>query len=951
MPVPRDCRSFRHDGSVWWGHPSRLSGLRWLRVENRGVLEKVAVMTWDVQFRGGIWLPQIGWWLDPHHPVERAFVSHAHFDHLGKHREIVCSTDTARLMRVRMPDESRKERALAFRETWALNEQTTATLYPAGHIFGSAMVLLEHREWGRLLYTGDFKLRPGLSAERCEPVEADVVIMETTYGREHYSMPPTSDVLAAVVGFCRETLADGEVPVLFGYSLGKSQEILCSLAEAALPIMLHPQTLKLTQVCEELGLATPPYRAFRAEEAAGHVVICPPQTAQGSFLKKIRRARTAAITGWALDPGARFRYQCDAVFALSDHADYPDLLRLVELTRAKRVWTVHGFAEDFAATLRARGVEGWALGRENQLELLMGQVETGTWRREERGEADDESGGEWEGLAKVGEAVGATSGKLKKVRQLAEYFAGLPAGGWGPAARFLTGMALVRTGGRTLGVGWAALKRVGLEVAGANAGDYRKAYLRYQDGGETLEAMLAGKTRGERWRLVEAAAWFERVAEARVGLAKLGLVEARVRTLSPRGVKYLIKVMTGDLRIGLKEGLVEEGLAAATGQALEEVRRAHLLAGDLGEVAEAARAGKLGEIGMRVFAPVQCMLASPEPTAEAVLARLCTRVWLEEKYDGIRCQLHKRGGRVELYSRDLKRVTEQFADLVAEAMRVLPEEVVLDGELLAWRGGRALPFAELQKRLGRRAEGDDLFLGEERPVGYSAFDLLWSDGRGWLEETLEVRRAGLEAVAQAGGWAAGWEGRKGRFHLAPITWAGTAEEVEAAFTAARERGNEGLMAKDPASAYTPGRRGSAWVKFKKVQATLDVVVVGVEMGHGKRKGVLSDYTFAVREESTGALRVLGKAYSGLTNAEIAALTEHFLATTREEKGRVRLVEPDTVLEVAFDAIQASARHDSGLALRFPRIVRVRTDKGVAEIDTVETCRRLAQQARVADMKA
>jgi DNA ligase-1 len=390
-----------------------------------------------------------------------------------------------------------------------------------------------------------------------------------------------------------------------------------------------------------------------------------------------------------------------------------------------------------------------------------------------------------------------------------------------------------------------------------------------------------------------------------------------------------VKIITSDLRIGLKEGLVEEAIAAAAAQPLELVREANMLSGDIAEVTRAARNNALDTIQLRVFNPLQFMLASPEPTAEAILERLAPPVWLEEKYDGIRCQLHKQGTRVELYSRDLKRITSQFPDL-ARAAEALPGDCIVDGELLAWREGRALPFAELQKRLGRK--GDDFFLGAEIPVSISAYDLLWLDGRTLLKETLATRRALLEKLLAS----------SNALVIAPVRTARTATEIEAAFLGARQRGNEGLMAKDPQSIYTPGRRGLAWLKLKKAYATLDVVVVGVEYGHGKRRDVLSDYTFAIRdEEHDNRLLTVGKAYSGLTDVEIAQLTQHFLTNTLEVRGRFRTVVPDVILEIAFDIIQPSNRHQSGYALRFPRIARIRTDKTIADIDTLETCRRLA----------
>jgi DNA ligase-1 len=468
--------------------------------------------------------------------------------------------------------------------------------------------------------------------------------------------------------------------------------------------------------------------------------------------------------------------------------------------------------------------------------------------------------------------------------------------------------------------------------------DYRATYHRYADAGDAAEALLAnrrppppaGLSAGP--ALKDIADFFAAVASARGPAAKLDLLEARVAAMSPLEAKYLVKIITADLRIGLKEGLVEEAIAAAANQSTDAVREANMLSGDIAEVTRSARQGTLPAIQLRVFHPLQFMLASPEPTAGAILERLAPPVWLEEKYDGIRCQLHKAGGRVELYSRDLKRITGQFPELV-RAAAALPADFIGDGELLAWRDGRALPFAELQKRLGRK--GDDFFLGAEIPVSISLYDLLWLNGRALLKEPLAVRRRRLEEVLAADAAPAR------PFNLAPVREARTETEIEAAFLAARQRGNEGLMAKDPASTYTPGRRGLAWVKLKKAFATLDVVVVGAEYGHGKRREVLSDYTFAIRDADSGRLLTVGKAYSGLTDVEIAALTQHFLATTIEVHGRYRVVAPDTILEVAFDSIQPSNRHQSGFALRFPRIARIRADKTVADIDTLDTCRRLA----------
>lgn len=923
-------------------------------------------MAWDVQYRDGVWLPQIGWWLDAHFPVDRSFVSHAHFDHVAAHQEVLCSAVTARLMRNRLPG-TRTEHILPFGHTEQLTADSTVTLHPAGHIFGSAQSLIAHAEHGTLLYTGDFKLRPGHSAERCATPRADVLIMETTFGRPHYVFPPAEQILADITAFCRNALDDDETPVLFGYSLGKSQELLSSLADAQLPAMLHPQTLALTHIYEELGLTFPPFRAFDPAELAGHVVICPPQARGSAFLKKIPRARTAVITGWAMDPGAIYRYQCDAAFPLSDHADFTDLLRFVEAVQPQRVLTLHGFAQEFARTLRDRGVEAWAINQPNQLDLGLAtptpkvatpQVETSL-----RGVLSQDTPASttcppaepncFAHFAATADRIKATAGKLDKIALLRDYFATLMPDDAAHAAVFFTARPFPQSDGRVLTLGWSVIKRTVFELSGTNEAEYRAAYQRFADTGDAAEAVLAGHTTPRGITLAQLADLFAQLAAARGPAAKLDLLRELLAGLSASEAKYVIKIITGDLRIGLKEGLVEEAIAAVAAEPVEAVREANMLAGDLAEVTRAALAHQLSTIQLRVFHPLQFMLASPEPTAEAIVARFAERaapasassapsipsspppiaIWLEEKYDGIRCQLHKQGGRAELYSRDLKRITAQFPELATAATR-LPHDFIADGELLAWRDGRALPFAELQKRLGRK--GDDFFLGAEIPVSISLYDLLWLDGHALLKESLTARRELLTTLFPSAASA------HPPFVLAPVQHARTAVEIEAAFLAARQRGNEGLIAKDPASPYTPGRRGLAWLKLKKAYATLDVVVVGAEYGHGKRRDVLSDYTFAIRdEEHDNRLLTIGKAYSGLTDVEIAALTEHFLAHTLEVHGRYRTVVPDTVLEIAFDIIQPSTRHQSGFALRFPRIARIRTDKTPAEIDTLETCRRLA----------
>jgi Cft2 family RNA processing exonuclease len=323
-------------------------------------------MAWTVEYRKGVWLPQVGWWLDAQSRAERSFVTHAHSDHIARHKEIICTPATARFLHARLPGR-RKITELPFGRAEPLEFGVSATLHPAGHILGSCHVHLESAEHGSLLYTGDFKLRPGLAAEVCATPRADVLIMETTFGLPRYVFPPDAEVIAQLGAFCQQAVAEGATPTLLCYSLGKSQEVLRAVGGTGLPVMLHADTLRLTRIYEQLGVVFPSYREFDAREMPGHIVICPPH-AQG-LINRIPAARTAAITGWALDSGAIYRFRSQAAFPLSDHAGYDDLLRFVDLVQPKRVFTLHGFAREFAATLRARGIDALALGHANQLDL------------------------------------------------------------------------------------------------------------------------------------------------------------------------------------------------------------------------------------------------------------------------------------------------------------------------------------------------------------------------------------------------------------------------------------------------------------------------------------------------------------------------------------------------------------------------------------------------------
>ena len=882
-----------------------------------------------VDYQRGVRLPAAELWLDPRDVREFAFVSHAHSDHTGYHRRVLCTPATARLMQLRLGEHVAVFESLAFGEFKEFDDWAV-TLFPAGHVLGSAQLLYQDGS-GTLLYTGDFKLRNGLSSEPAAIPQAETLVMETTYGLPRYQFPPTEETLGAIIKFCHETLEEDETPVLFGYALGKAQEILAALQTAHLPVMLHGAIARIARVYEDFGVVFPPYVHFEAKAARGHVIICPPAINGSRTLRLLHRPRTAALTGWAMDAGAVHRLQVDAAFPLSDHADYRDLLRYVEAVRPRRVLTLHGFAQEFARDLRSRGIEAWALTGANQLELSISMSMPDETNSDPNPDVAMEESG-FNRFCVACEAVRTFTGKLEKIRRLSDYLRSLDDRELPLAAVWLTGRPFAQSDSRPLNVGWAVIYRALLIASGISESDLRAIGRRHNDAGLTAAEVMRAKPGSRSLPLSEISELFARLREARGPVLKTEILTGVLKEMPAPAAGYLVRILTGDLRIGLKEGLLEDAIAAAFECEIVAVREAHMLLGDIGQGALLARQNRLEDAELTLFQPVRCMLASPEPDSTAVWQRqgAAGTVWLEDKLDGIRAQVHCASDRVEIFSRDLRRITESFPE-IALAARNLRRTVVFDGEILAWEAGRALPFLELQKRLGRREP--DLFLGGEIPVAYVIFDVLLFDEASLLKRPLAERRQLLETLRLPEPLL--------RSKVEP---AGDAAAIEKAFAAARERGNEGLLAKDPTSFYTPGRRGLAWIKLKKEFATLDVAVVAVEYGNGRRSKVLSDYTFAVRDDSGDQLLTIGKAYSGLTDAEIQELTELFLSLATSRQGNRIEVEPKVIIEVAFDSIQKSNRHASGLALRFPRIKRIRGDKTLRDIDTLATARRLAGMA-------
>jgi len=629
---------------------------------------------------------------------------------------------------------------------------------------------------------------------------------------------------------------------------------------------------------------------------------------------------------------------------------------------------------------------------------------------------------EFKFLANLADEMASTASRLQKRAAIAAAIANVQQAGAHDVALFcqyLAGLPFAESDARKLNAGGALLTRAVRTVSGANDAELGVAYRRHGDLGAAAEDLLAerGHVSSGGLTLCDVADAFAAMASAKTTAIRFALVEGLLRRASPVEAKYLLKLMLGDMRIGVKQSLVEEAIASASGADVSSVRHAVMLEADLGDAAVRAFAGTLADARMRLFHPLGFMLASPVDTPEEAIERftpppikppavkkasrkktmateqkaaledalhndieaamltaesahnsasdLTVQAFLEDKFDGMRAQVHcgaqSEPGRVAIYSRNREDITESFPELVEAFSGVATEDgegLIFDGEILGWdfASGQALPFAVLGQRIGRKRV--DNAIRQQVPVIFMAFDLMFAGGALLLHQPLHTRRMRLEAemerlvdtvraplvlseaaeqnkAPQAVMFADAGKPQQllPRLMISPARLVENAAQIDRAYADARARANEGVMLKAADSIYQPGRRGLAWVKLKRQLATLDVVITGAEWGNGRKAGFLSDYTFAVRDEN-GELKNVGKAYSGVTDAEIAELTEFLKAHTLEDNGHFRIVEPLIVLEVAFNNIMRSDRHASGFALRFPRILHIRRDKPLDEIDTV-----------------
>ena len=563
-------------------------------------------------------------------------------------------------------------------------------------------------------------------------------------------------------------------------------------------------------------------------------------------------------------------------------------------------------------------------------------------------------------FVKTCEKVRSIAKKNEKIEIISTYIANLDETSLSIAVLFLSGRVFPTGSNLTLNIGFTTIMQSLSEIAMLDIKDIQNIHLKHGDIGAIAEYAVSKKhvislfNQQDELDLSFIYHLFKKIATitgSGSNRNKKNILKGLLIACSPLESKYLIKIITGEMRIGSVESLVEIAISRAFGKELKLIREAMLISGDISQVAVLAKKNLLHNAIMKPFVPVSFMLADVMFSAEEIINYYNKPLICEYKYDGIRLQLHKFKKEVRLFSRNLAEITYAFPELVKAAIEttikttntMLSNQVdfIVDGELVAFKNGKPLHFQELQKRLRRKNVTNSI--QTEVPVYYFIYDIMYFKDYQVLKKSLFDRKDILSTISF-----------KEPIINSSYKIVESIEKVIAIFNESKDIGHEGLVVKDPLSQYHPGKRGRYWMKLKKELDTIDAVIVIAEYGHGKRAGVLSDYTFAVIDEESNdnynndsnfyekniRLKTIGKAYSGLTDKEIDEMTKRLREITVEDKGNRILVKPEIVLEVAFDTIQQSDRHNSGFALRFPRIKSIRIDKDVKDIDTLEKVRQI-----------
>lgn len=535
-------------------------------------------------------------------------------------------------------------------------------------------------------------------------------------------------------------------------------------------------------------------------------------------------------------------------------------------------------------------------------------------------------------LAMLGEQLEHTTKRLELTALLADLFRTLPVEEIASAVRLTIGQIFPEWDERALNVSGSTLTAILDTLVDASPELRREISAQAVDPGQAA-GMLFERARRELpaeppLTIMEVFDTFTQVAQTKGSgsrTRKERLLHDMFARASAVEAKYLVKIIIQEMRHGVNEGVMLDGIAKAAGIKTRLVQRANQLWGDLGEVAVVALTqGKAGleSASLRLFRPIKPMLAQTAESYEEAFDRYGENVALEFKLDGARVQIHRQGTEVRMYSRNLADVTSSLPDVVTQVQEILsPETAVVEGEVIAVdAAGRPLPFQHLMRRFRRKHTVEETI--HEIPVQLYLFDALYIEGQLLIDAPNKERWAALEAAV-------------GGHSLVRRLLPTTVQEAEAFAEQAYHEGHEGVMAKDLNSSYTPGMRGKTWLKLKHI-VSLDVVILAADWGYGRRHGWLSNYHLAVRDEQTGEYMVIGKTYKGLTDDQFGEMTERLLDLERSRQGGTVYVQPQVVVEVLFNEIQESSQYRSGFALRFARIARLRDDKSATEADTLQT---------------
>jgi len=546
-------------------------------------------------------------------------------------------------------------------------------------------------------------------------------------------------------------------------------------------------------------------------------------------------------------------------------------------------------------------------------------------------------------LAELGDKLEATRKRLQILDLAAAFLEKLEPQEVEPAVSMLLGRPFPKHSQPPLEISWATLSDIIKRITNVEWTAFTEAFSKTGDVGSATQAVFENsKTRRQATlfartlTIAEVRRSFEAVAET-TGQGsrekRERLVKALFSAATPQEAKYLVKIFTSDMRTGFHEGLMEQAVSKAFHVPVDLVQRASMIAGDIGKVASTAKiegAEGLEQIGFKLFRPVSLMLAQMVNDVAEALKEHEDRTAFEYKYDGARVQIHKSGDQIRIFSRRLTDVTISLPE-ICEGVKanVNAREAILEGEVIAADdSGHPLPFQHLMRRYRRTKAVDET--AEHIPVKLYLFDALYLDGKNLISAPYTQRRQILA-------------GATGRIPLATQLVTDDIAEAERFLEEAMNAGHEGLMAKKLDSTYTPGIRGKRWLKIKPILDSLDLVIVSAEYGYGRRVGWLSDYYLAARDAETGELLPVGKTFKGLTDAELSEMTRKLEESAVKSSSHSVSVVPKVVVEVAYNEIQSSPKYECGMALRFARITRVRDDKTVADIDTIQRVREIYER--------